>query len=186
MHPFAPASTLVAAEQDPPTQYRELSGSVGAVLDRCLKVPPSERFGSGADLAAALAHEPSAAGHVEAEAGWWRTHQFIWFFKAELGTLALANFGLIGLASTAGGVLRGHLLFVQRMHPPAALSAERQRTNPVTLLVDAVIAAALVGDSVLLSNARPLAAVLIAGLAVGIILARLVVEPSTTSAAFDR
>ena len=159
---------------------------------------PAERFGSGGDVAAALAHEPSAVGPVEAAAGWWRTHQVIiiglyflastvaWFFKAELGPLALANFGLIGLASTAGGVLRGHLLFVQRMHPPAALSAERRRTNTMTLLIDVVIAAALVLDSVLLSTARPLAAVLVAGLGVGIVLAKLVVEPSTTAAAFDR
>jgi predicted lysophospholipase L1 biosynthesis ABC-type transport system permease subunit len=77
-------------------------------------------------------------------------------------------------------------LFVQRMHPPAALSAERRRTNTVTLLIDAVIAAALIVDSVLLSTSRPLAAVLIAGLGVGIIVVRLVVEPSTTAAAFDR
>lgn len=174
-----------------------LSGSVRAVVDRCLKVSPAERFRSGADLADALAHEPSADEHVAAAIGWWRTHQAVvialyflastvaWFFKADLGTLALADFGLIGLASTTGGVLRGHLLFVQRMHAPATLDAERRRTNTLTFLTDAVVAVALIMDSVLLSAARPLAAVLVAGLGVGIILARLVVEPSTTAAAFD-
>jgi len=163
-----------------------------------LKVAPAERFSSGGALVAALAHEPSETDHASAAVGWWRTHQaavialyflastVAWFFKADLGTMALADFGLIGLASTMGGVLRGHLLFVQRMHSPAALAAERRRTNPLTVLTDATIAAALVLDSVLLSTARPLAAVLVAGLGVGIILARLVVEPSTTAAAFDR
>jgi hypothetical protein len=198
MHPFAGASRDGAAEPVSPAEYRALSESVRAVLDRCLKVSPSERFGSAGDLAAGLTHEPSTVDHVEAAAGWWRTHQLIiivlyflassvaWFMKAELGALALANFGLIGLASTAGGVLRGHLLFVPRMHPPAALSAERRRTNTVTLLVDVVIAAALVLDSVLLSATRPLAAVLVAGVAVGIVLAKPGVEPPTTAAAFDR
>jgi serine/threonine-protein kinase len=200
MHPFE----LVGAAQNlhhaapTPAGYRALSGSMRAVLDRCLKVAPAERFGSGADLAAALADESSAVDQMEAATHWWRTHQLIviglyflastvaWFFKAGLGTLALANFGLIGLASTAGGVMRGHLLFVQRIHPPAALSSERRRTNNLTVLIDVVIGVALVLESVLLSTARPLAAVLIAGLGVGIVLARLVVEPSTTAAAFDR
>jgi hypothetical protein len=198
MHPFAAAARVGGAEPGSPAEFRALSESVRAVLDRCLKVSPSDRFGSGAELAAALTHEPSTVDHVEAAARWWRTHQLIiivlyflastvaWFMKAELGALALANFGLIGLASTAGGVLRGHLLFVQRMHPAAALSAERRRTTTVTVLIDVVIAAALVLDSVLLSATRPLAAVLVAGLAVGIVLAKLVVEPSTTAAAFDR
>ena len=66
------------------------------------------------------------------------------------------------------------------------LVAERRRTEQATLLVDAVIAVALVVDSALLSTRRPLAAVLIASLGVGIVLARLVLERSTTAAAFDR
>jgi serine/threonine protein kinase len=206
VHPFAASSPVgVAARilQSDPTPmlavYPALPGSVWAVLDRCLKKSPTDRFSSGADVAAALTDDkPPIVDHASAAVGWWRAHQTIiialyflastvaWFIKGGLGTLALANFGLIGLASTAGGVLRGHLLFVQRMHPPAALSAERRRTNTVTLLIDAVIAAALIVDSVLLSTSRPLAAVLIAGLGVGIIVVRLVVEPSTTAAAFDR
>ena len=69
--------------------------------------------------------------------------------------------------------------------PSRDLDGERHRTNTLTFLTDAVIAVALVLDSVLLSAARPLSAVLVAGLGVGIILARLVVEPSTSAAAFD-
>jgi hypothetical protein len=96
---------------------------------------------------------------------------------------ALAAFGLIGVASTIAGILRGHLLFVERMNSQA-LAAERGRTARITVLTDAAIAAGLVVDSMLLSTGRP--AVLVAGLGAGIVLARLIVEPSTTSAAFDR
>ena len=108
-----------------------------------------------------------------------------WFIKEDLASLALAAFTAIGVASTVGGILRGHLLFVERTNSQALLS-ERRRTAYITALTDAVIAAGLVVDSVLLSSGRPLAAVLVAGLGVGIVLARLIVEPSTTSAAFDR
>ena len=65
-------------------------------------------------------------------------------------------------------------------------SAERRRATPATLIADLLIALALLADGVIMSQARPLAAVLTLALGVGIGLARLVVEPSTTTATFGR
>jgi hypothetical protein len=94
-------------------------------------------------------------------------------------------FGLVGIAATAAGVFRGHLLFTERLNPDG-LAAERLRTDRVTSAIDLLIAAALVAGAAFISARRPLAAVLTAGLAVGIGLARLVVEPSTAAASFRR
>ena len=68
----------------------------------------------------------------------------------------------------------------------AGFSAERRRATPATLIIDLLIALALVADGVIMSQARPLAAVLTLALGVGIGLARVVVEPSTTTATFGR
>jgi hypothetical protein len=172
-----------------------LPAPLAAVVDRCLRKSPAERFGSAAEIAAALAG--SGPGPDRAAVRWWRTHQgiviglyflaslFAWMIKEGAGSLAVAVFGVVGVAATTGGILRGHLLFTEQVNA-RGLVAERRRTEQATLLVDAVIAVALMVDSALLSTRRPLAAVLIASLGVGIVLARLVLERSTTAVAFDR
>jgi hypothetical protein len=125
---------------------------------------------------------------------WWRTHQIaaiaLYFLASSVAWQAkewqpgstTVLFMLIGTAAAVGGVFRGHLLFTERMNG-ASFAGERRRGEPVTLAVDLVIALALVADGLSLS-ARPVAAVLTIALAVGIALARLLVERSTTSAAF--
>jgi len=67
-----------------------------------------------------------------------------------------------------------------------AFQSERRRTRPATLSVDIGIALLLVVDGVLLAALRPLAAVLTFGLAVGLALTSMVVEPATVTAAFPR
>ena len=98
---------------------------------------------------------------------------------------AVAIFALLGVAATAAGVFRGHLLFTERMNQPGIV-AELRRTGRVTIVLDLLIAAALSADAALLLIATPrkVPAVLTVGLAIGTALARLVVEPSTTRAAF--
>ena len=60
-----------------------------------------------------------------------------------------------------------------------ALPVELRRSAPITLMTDIVIASALIVDFLLLlASEWHLAAVLIAGLGVGIGLARLFIEPS--------
>lgn len=200
-HPFAAPSTLAIAgrilhsDATPlQTLCPELPLPLAAVIERCLRKDPVERWASGGAIAAALAGSGSAApGPV---VRWWRTHQAVaiglyflastvaWQIKDwHAGTATTALFGMIGVAATAAGVFRGHLLFTERMNR-GALDGERRRAEAVTLFVDLLITGALLADAALAAPERALAAVLTAGLAVGIGLARLVVERSTAAAAF--
>ena len=110
-----------------------------------------------------------------------------WAINEGPGSTALAVFGAIGLAATVGGILRGHLLFIERVNP-RALAAERRRTEPITVVTDTLIAGGLFVDSALLfsSGRSPPAVRPVAGLGTGIVLTRLILERSTAAAAFDR
>jgi hypothetical protein len=81
-------------------------------------------------------------------------------------------------------MIRSHLLFTVRVNSQA-LALERARARPITRGVDLGLAAALVADALVLSAARPLVSVLTLALAVGLALATTVVEPATTTAAFE-
>ena len=203
IHPFAAATPpLVVARilqsEVAPLEGRcpNLSYHVSAIIDRCLMKAPRDRFPSAAEIAAALT-EP-AGFQVKPVRRWWRTHQAVviglYFLAAVTGWVikdwydvnaAVAIFTLIGTAATVAGVFRGHLLFTERMNEPG-LAAELRRSDRVTIIIDLLIAAALSADSALLLIAtdRNVLAVLTVALAVGIALARLIVEPSTTKAAF--
>jgi Protein kinase domain len=201
-HPFASSTALGVAARILHSDATPidalcpaLPAPLAAVVDRCLRKSPAERFGSAAEIASALAW--SGPGADRSPVSWWRAHQgiviglyflasvFAWMIKEWAGSLAVAVFGVVGVAAIIGGILRGHLLFTEQVNA-RGLVAERRLTERATFLVDAVIAVALLVDGALLSTHRPLAAVLIAGLGVGIVLARLVLERSTSAAAFDR
>ena len=62
------------------------------------------------------------------------------------------------------------------------LAVELRRAALVTLLADLMIGLELAAAGILLASSRPVPAVLTIALGVGIALARLVVEPSTTEA----
>ena len=204
VHPFAASSAIsVAARvlQSDPVPIDDLCPalpeSVCSIVERCLRKAPAERFASAAEISAALLTVDRPLGG-RAGARWWRVHQAIvigiyflssvlaWAINEGPGSTALVVFGAIGLAATVGGILRSHLLFIERVNP-RALGAERRRTEPITVVIDTLIAGGLFVDSALLvSSGRSLAAVLVAGLGTGIVLTRLILERSTASAAFDR
>lgn len=175
-----------------------LSHHLGAIIDRCLMKTPQDRFASAAEIAAALS-EPAAL-KVKPVRRWWRMHQVVviglYFLASVIGWLikewyavgpAVALFAIIGMAATAASVIRGHLLFTERMNHPG-LATELRRSGQMMYVVDLLIALGLCADSALLliGTDRTVAAVLSLGLAVGIALARLVVEPSTTTTAFSQ
>jgi len=93
-------------------------------------------------------------------------------------------FVAFSILATVGGILRGHLLFTERIHRPG-LAAARKRAEPITWLVDVSIGLILIIDGAILVPTMEVAGVLVAALGVGLILARAVVEPSTTVAAFS-
>lgn len=201
MHPFEAATPLAQAarilEGRPgalEAMRPELPLPLAAIVNRCLQKSPGDRFTSGIDIARALvAARTEQTGPVST---WWRTHQItviglyllacvlLWQVKEwERGIAANGLFIVAGLAATVGGVFRGHLLFAERVNPQA-FHAERRRASTVTLAVDCLIALSLFIAGSLLVADRQLAAVFTMALGTGIALARLLLEPSTTRAAF--
>ena len=169
-----------------------IPGLLGEVIARCMCEVPAERFASAVDLAETLGREAAPA----LSSRWWRTHQLIvatlyvaaavlaWQLKEwrEM-PLTVALFLALGAASTVGAVLRGHLVFTERMNR-ARLETERRRTAAATRLVDLSVAALLFADGILIAGQRALPAVFAFALALGIALAGLVLEPATSAAAF--
>jgi hypothetical protein len=206
VHPFGAATALAVAgrilesEPDPITaRRRDMPAAVASVVHRCLSKSPADRFDSGGGIARALEQgrnapaRPREPGAPRRMASWWRTHQFVaiglyfvasvlcWQIKEWEPGITTAIFVAVAVASTVAGVFRGHLVFTEQMNDPR-LSIELKRANVVTLLADLLIAVALAGAGILLASTRPVPAVLTIALGVGVALARLVVEPSTTAA----
>ncbi len=106
-----------------------------------------------------------------------------WLVKEWRPGPASTVFIAVGIATTIVGVLRGHLVFTERAHG-IGLDQERRRVEPVTLVLDLLIAAALAADGLAVVPSREVAGVLILGFAVALALTRVVLEPATTRAAF--
>jgi len=197
-HPFeapTPLGTIARVLESEPRPVESVRADVpdalARAIGRALRKAPSERFSSAGEMLQALSGaQPSSSG----VSAWWRTHQMTvlglyfvaaavaWQLKEWQPGIATRLFTLVGVAATVGGVFRGHLLFTERMNR-RSFAAERRRANPVTLVVDLVIALALAVDGLTL-EARPLATVLTIALGVSVALARLLLERSTAAAAF--
>ena len=168
------------------------------MIARCLNKAPQDRFGSASAIVDALAADVDAGGAGTSARRWWRTHQLAimglyivastisWRIKEFFQTpIAVWLFIAMGVGSAIAGIIRGHLVFTAVMNG-SRLDAERRRTGRVTLVVDLLIAAALAGDGLMLAPVRQLNAVFTLALALGIALARVLMEPATTAAAFGQ
>jgi hypothetical protein len=93
-------------------------------------------------------------------------------------------FVVVALAAAFGGVLRGHLLFTERVHDRARVLGELVRGGTLLTLVDMTIGLGLLVEGLWLTPARPLTGVLVAALGLWFVVARLRIEPGTTDAAF--
>lgn len=200
VHPFAAATPLATIARVLESEARPLLSQcphvpVGVLecVERCLRKLPEQRFGSAGEIAVALER---ADRSVATNTGsiWWRTHQLVaiglylaagvlaWQVKEWVKVpLTIALFIGVGVAAVVGGVLRGHLVFTERINR-RNLAVERRRAARALMAVDLLIAGALVADAAMLAP-WPLTAVLTAGLGAGIALAALVLEPATTSVA---
>jgi hypothetical protein len=87
----------------------------------------------------------------------------------------------MGIAASVGGIVRGHLVFTDVMNRPR-LASELRRTTRVRLFTDVLLASLLTIDALLLASQWPLTTVLTIALATGIVLAAVLMEPTTTAA----
>jgi serine/threonine protein kinase len=200
IHPFAATSVhgvaariLESAAVPLDRVCPDLPVPIGVIVERCLEKLPARRFASAADIVAALAAPQGADPRPIRR--WWRTHQITvvglyllasivgWLIKEWQGGASVQIFGGIAVLAAAAGVFRGHLLFTERINP-SGLPAERRRADAMTLGTDLAIPALLVADAVILPSDKSVPAALTTALAVGIALARLVIERSTSRAAF--
>jgi hypothetical protein len=193
--PLATVGRILESIPEPLDMRRpDLPPSMVAAIERCLAKTPAARFESATDVVRALDDEGDPRPR-RAMAHWWRMHQLVivatyflacalaWQIKEWQPGLTTALFIAGGIAAAVAGTLRGHLVFTERVNGPG-LAAEHRRASPVTLGMDLLLGLALMADGALLSGARPLPAVVAMGLGAGIILARVVIEPATTSASF--
>ena len=79
------------------------------------------------------------------------------------------------------GIARAHLLFTSFVNRPR-LRSESLRTRTGLTTVDLFMAASLAVDGFSIASVRPLWGVLTLGLAAGVALATLLIEPATASA----
>ncbi|HKT80369.1 MAG TPA: serine/threonine-protein kinase [Vicinamibacterales bacterium] len=203
-HPFA-AATAAEMERrvlmhDPTpvaTTRSDLQEPLLSVIERCLRKAPAERFASASEISRLVG--ANTASPVSSRARqWWRIHHavvIVLYATAALVSWRVAQafgpgnraangvFAVIGIAATIGTIVRGHLLFTEGTQGLIA-RRESRRTALFTIAIDLVIALGIAVDSAIVAQPNVLSAVLMAALAVGLILARLLIEPSTTLAAF--
>jgi serine/threonine protein kinase len=205
-HPFAAATPLAVAARVLETEPMPIASrgghippAVGAVVDRCLRKPPADRFQSAGAIVEALRGTVSSSPAPVPFVRMWRVHQLVtmllyvavstaaWWAKELLkpNAMLLGIFVTLGISSAAAGLMRGHLVFTSVLNP-AHLASERRRLRLPLLALDMIIAAGGVLSGLTLVSLRPLAGVLSAGLAIGLALATLMMEPATTSAAFGQ
>ena len=202
VHPFAAATPLATVARVLESEARPLAQQCPnvpvAILDcveRCLRKAPDDRYRSASDIAHVLDHAGDGSVSVSPVGStWWRIHQLvimaIYILTATLGwqikewvktPMTESIFIALGVGAAIGGVLRGHLIFTERINR-RNLRAERRRAAPALAVLDVLMALALVADATRLMI-WPLTAMLTMALGVGIALAALVLEPATTKAA---
>ena len=186
--PLARAGRILEGSADPIDASRpDLAASIVSTIERCLAKLPYERFASAVEVVRALSRADSAPVRLTA---WWRIHQLVvialyfvacvaaWQIKEWRPGITTGLFVFTGLAASVAGVIRGFLLFTERINT-SQFVAEYRKVDPVLLVADLLLAAALAIDGALLATIMPLAGVLTIALGVCIALARLFMEPAT-------
>jgi predicted Ser/Thr protein kinase len=209
-----PASTIaqICSADPPPTLRPEdrIARALAAVASRCLQKDPDARYQQTADLVADLdearAGRSVRAAVLPAARGierfgprwWWEAHQIqvgfvYWLSLIPLWTVRRIVEGEWGLgvffsglaAAVVGSTLRWHLAFTSRVHP-SSLAGEMKRSSRWIGAVDVVVAATMLVGAALIAREHNWWAALLVGLAVGVMVAARVIEPSTAKAAFRR
>jgi hypothetical protein len=176
-----------------------LPPQLDAIIRRCLRANPGERFDSGLDVLAALTASgemPPAAVEPSAGLWWWQFHQVAVaaFHSSMLIALWLARgwfprpwgnvvFYTALAVETAAVTMRLHLWFSSRYHREL-LAVQRARVQRPLVVLDLAYAALLLATALSAANADLPAAPLFLVAAIASFLALLLIEPATARAAF--
>ena len=182
---------------------RPIPATLAAVIARCIRIDPNERYASGRELLAALAtNEVSAPAEEDGKTAagsprwWWEFHQaFIailywlmtwpaWTGRHIIGgPLGRGLFMILLMAVIVAANLRLHLWFTSRFYP-AELQWARQRAGIWIHLADWLFVASLATIGILIGEDRSPIAIVLLSVAVGAAIAFLVIERATARAAF--
>src|SRR5262245_572786 len=178
------------------TRCPDLSPGLAEIVGRCLRKLPADRYGSAGELSAALDAVSVTPAASSPRSTWWAIHQLAvsvlylgsavlaWQIKQWIEQPIAVSLSLaVGAGCTIGCVLRGHLVFTEKVNREH-LAVERRRTRRATLILDLMFATMLIADAVIMSSRKALPAVFAISLALSIALASVVLEPATTTAAF--
>jgi len=202
-HPFGgadPASLLERLVSDSSPLSRTIEPpALDAIVRRCLRGNPDDRYPSGTELAAALHSlstapaSPAKDGRLLESAWWWQFHQVA---VATVTVAAIIHVGVhhtwIGRAgspaflallifATITTTLRLHMWFVSLVHP-ATLESLRARVLKWIVVSETTFAAGLLAVSVILAGPHDGIAAHLVVSALLLLLSLIVIEPATTRA----
>ena len=180
-------------QKDPARRFGSMAELVDALEDLRREVVPSESRPSPAPSSQAKGAMPEPRSNPLA---WWRFHQAavsvvyslmlvpVWSLRDEIlqpwgRLLFLSLVAAVGVSAT----LRLHLLFTSHFYP-AELTVQRGQVGWPTRTADSIFALLLLIVAALNLDARPAVPALLVAVAVGSVIAFLVIEPATARAAF--
>jgi predicted Ser/Thr protein kinase len=191
------------------TNNVHLTGPFAGIIARCLHADPNARYATAKDLVSELGTGPGSGRGAELRSGsgpvqgsapnrfWWEFHEAVtalvyaavvvpaWFAREQIGgwqgrTFFIALVATVVVATTA----RLHLWFTSRFYP-TELEWVHRRSSRWIRIADWFFAATLIVGGTLVGDRSPLAIVLLS-IAVGAVVAFLLIEPVTTRDAFKR
>jgi predicted Ser/Thr protein kinase len=201
VNPLVQAARILEANPTPVEVLRpDIPSEMAALISRALQKDPHHRFPHARAMVDALSRDSrpadvDAASTPQGVATWWRIHQLVtigmyavagmlaWLVREWVHGAADPLFFVVGILATVAGVFRGHLLFTERVNR-ALFARELRRAAPVTLGIDVTLGLILLIEGMMLTGAHAVPAVLTMALGAGIVLARVLLERSTTRAAF--
>ena len=177
---------------------KALEGAWSTLIDRCLQPDPAARP-HARDLVRALESgeiTPAASRHASPTRWWWEFHQGMtaliywlmvipaWYARGHIGGAWGRAFFITTLAAViVAANLRLHLWFTSRFYENE-LSFVRARSSRWLRAGDWIFATALVAGGLLIEDERSPLAVVLPSVAVGAVVAFLLIEPVTARAAF--
>jgi len=194
-HPLDRATTA--------TPTKQIARPWTTIINRCLQPDPTARP-NARELVTALGSEPFPHLHSGAEVAegttpsrwWWEFHQGMaaliywlmvipaWYARGHIGGTVGRAFFITLLASViVAANLRLHLWFTSRFYE-SELTSVHDRSGRWIRVADWVFAATLIAGGLLISDERSPLTILLPSVAIGAVVAFMLIEPVTARAAF--